>query len=386
MNTPVKSPYTPGRIAKHVIGREEQLRSIKRDLVFMHAAPELLGRIEAFVGPRGVGKTSFLREVQHQAEKLNFATLWITAGDGSFLGSLVAAVEDVSKDWRDEAKNFLRQVLDSLTVSIAGVEVTGKGLGASQDQKTGLGRHLQNFLMAAGEQTIAEGKAGLILLVDEVQEADAEGLRALAYAWQHMQSEANELPMATYCTGLSHTQDVVTDAVSFGERFRYTSLSNLTAVAAAKAFTEPASALGVEWGREALDLAQENTEGYPYFIQLLADYIWQAADYPGPGTYLVRAHVEDAMGNFESSLADFFRARWSKATEREVAMMVAMANSGNGPYRRADIASAMGVSSSAISMVRRSLMDKGIIESVQHGFLGFTVPGFAEFVREESDL
>lgn len=66
-------------------------------------------------------------------------------------------------------------------------------------------------------------------------------------------------------------------------------------------------------------------------------------------------------------------------------MLRAMAHNGDGPVRRADIAATMGRGSNELSMARRSLMDKGLIDAPSHGYLEFTAPGFADFVRNEVD-
>ena len=42
------------------------------------------------------------------------------------------------------------------------------------------------------------------------------------------------------------------------------------------------------------------------------------------------------------------------------------------------------MSSNDLSEPRRSLLDKGLVESADRGTLRFTVPGFAAFVRAES--
>lgn len=49
-------------------------------------------------------------------------------------------------------------------------------------------------LVRADAQT--EGRSGLVILVDEIQSADPEGLRTLAYAWQHLQAEGEDVPAA----------------------------------------------------------------------------------------------------------------------------------------------------------------------------------------------
>lgn len=56
------------------------------------------------------------------------------------------------------------------------------------------------------------------------------------------------------------------------------------------------------------------------------------------------------------------------------------------PYMpRAEIAAAMGVKSTDLSMVRRSLMDKGLIDAPRYGQLAFTVPGFDAYIRQLRD-
>ena len=99
------------------------------------------------------------------------------------------------------------------------------------------------------------------------------GIRALAYAWQHMQAEAPELPAAVFAAGLSHTQDTVATAVSFGERFEYRHLNNLSSDDAAMALTAPAQDAGVGWQPSALESVLRDTQGYPYFIQEFGDKI-----------------------------------------------------------------------------------------------------------------
>ena len=78
-----------------------------------------------------------------------------------------------------------------------------------------------------------------------------------------------------------------------------------------------------------------------------------------------------------------FRSRWHKATDVEREFISAMAEDLEPQVKRGDIAERMGRPTTGISMVRRSLLDKGLIEESGFGYLRFTVPGFAEFVRNE---
>lgn len=377
-----KSPYTPGRVTTHLPGRERQLKDLERSLMFMADEPALEGRIRAFVGPRGVGKTSFLRAVQHLAEEQGFSTVWVTAGDAIFLDSLLQGFERISSTWVDSARNSLKGLLDRISLSFGGFAVASGGAGEKPQGWAALSRQLQEVMSLAGEQEKKSGN-GIVLLIDEVQEADAAGLRALSYAWQHMQSESPDVPLMTVCAGLSHTQDVITDAVSFAERFEYTYLENLSKEAAAEALINPARSKDVKWDSSAKIAALEMAAGYPYFLQLIGDEVWKAADFPKAGTILSHSDFVAAEVKVRESQNHFYRARWKKATRREMDFLAAMAEQQVQHVKRATIADTLGVQTTDISELRRSLMDKGIIEAPRHGFLSFTAPGFADFILTE---
>ena len=377
------SPYTPGRVTTDIFGRDALLTDIKRDLAFMMVEPHFAGQLEVFVGPRGVGKTSLLRAAQAEAGDKGFETLWVTAGDGPLLQSLVEALDELTRSWSDGVVETLRKLIAAFKVDFGGVTIEAARSGHVAPQRNPASR-LQNLLVEAGRAAVSRGH-GLVVFIDEVQSADADGIRAYAYAWQHMQSEQPDLAIATYAAGLSHSQDVITDAVSFAERFRYRPLQNLTSEQSAIALETLAKVRGVRWSSDALEMALDFARGYPYFIQSIGDEVWKAAGYPGAGVVLEAEQVASANEGFEAMRRAFFRARWQKATSAEAQMLRAMAKSGDGPVRRADIAATMGRSSNELSMARRSLMDKGLIDAPSHGYLEFTAPGFADFVRNEVD-
>ena len=54
----------------------------------------------------------------------------------------------------------------------------------------------------------------LILFIDEVQSADADGIRTLAYAWQHLQAEASDIPAAVYAAGLPNAPEQIAEQVA----------------------------------------------------------------------------------------------------------------------------------------------------------------------------
>ena len=79
----------------------------------------------------------------------------------------------------------------------------------------------------------------------------------------------------------------------------------------------------------------------------------------------------------------FFKVRMDRLTKAEVQFVTEMANLGDGPYAMADIAAALKRSQSSLGPARASIIGKGMIYSTDHGYLDFTVPLFAEFMRRQ---
>lgn len=376
------SPYTPGQVAREIYGRDKILEDFKRDLAFQIVEPHLIGRIEVYSGPRGVGKTSLLRSAQSYAVSKGFETVWVTAGEGSLLTSLIESLSGLTRSWKGELGDKLGELLESVRIQIGGISVGG--VSGEEAEITAPSRLLQEILITAGQAAVQRGN-GLIVFIDEIQAADAESLKAVAYAWQHLQSEAPTLPMAVFSAGLSHAQDVITDAVSFAERFSYQHLGNLSGRDSMEALRRPAADKGVRWDEEALEMALDSANGYPYFIQVIGDETWRSSGYPGAGTTIEAGQVRAALEGFNAMRNSFFRARWQKATPAEMSFLQAMAAEGDKPVKRASIAHAMGKQSDGLGVARRSLLDKGLIDTAGHGYVQFSAPGFARFIREEID-
>lgn len=377
------SPYTPGEIAHDVPGRTDHLDRIADMLAVTSARRRLAGRVHVFIGPRGVGKTSLLREAQRQARASGHATVFITAGHTDLVPTLIEAIGRGPLRWEpDSIASRMRELGLSLGVPGARVEATFQ---PTPDPT--VVQRLEDLLRgAATASSEDDGHSGLVLFIDELQAADKDGLRALAYTWQHLQADPEDLPLVLVCAGLGHTEDVVTDAASFAERFAYRQVGSLDPASTREALSAPATELGVSWDTTALTEVVDRTQGYPYFVQVEGDAVWQAAGRPDSGEVLTSAHVRAARAAVAEDLEALYRSRWSKASPSEQRFLVAMASGEEGPVRRGDIAATMSVSTESLGMARRSIMDKGLVEVAGHGLLRFTVPGFREFVRDAADI
>lgn len=355
------SPYSPGSVARNLAGRQEQLAEVDERLDYLTQLGRLVPRIRIDHGPRGLGKTSLMREVQRRALARGAITIWVTAGEAE---GLVAATADQCERALAELiqeRSHLRRALNSVD--------------------------LEALILAVASAATGQGKTGFVLFIDEIQSADPDGLRALSYAWQHLQSEAQDLPVAFFGAGLPESVGHINRAVSNSERFAYKRLGSLSDDAVAVALGGPARELGVLWDHDALADAVQEARGYPHTVQLIGDYAWGRAGRPDPGGRITRHHVAGAILDTRKDLAELYEARLAKISgQQEVELVGALAVFGDGPIRRIDLAKTLGKTSNDLSLPRQKLIAAGIIAESGYGQLEFTIPGFAAFVRHHYGL
>lgn len=351
------SPYTPGEIARTVPGRSLQLAEVDERLSVLVDLGRLVGRIRVDHAARGFGKTSLLREYQRRATARGVSTIWVTAGEATGLTAQIAA--ELSR----ATSGLSEKTRKALHDRIATLELTGA-------------RALETVITAAA------GERPLLILIDEIQAADADGLRTLVYAWQHLQAEGQRVPAAVFAAGLPNAPEAIASIVTFSERLAYRPLGSLHREAEEIALVGPARALGVDWTQPAVDRALEIAQGYPYFVQLIADAAWTAAGRPDPGSSVSVTAVERGRIAMQADLAALYRARWSACAPAERRLLATIADLGDGPVPRSAIAAAMKTGSNQLSTPRARLIDKGLIQPADRGMLEFTIPGFAAFVRD----
>ncbi len=170
-------------------------------------------------------------------------------------------------------------------------------------------------------------------------------------------------------------------AKSYAERlFQYPPVGALDPASAEQAVEKPIIEEEAIIAPEALQAIVERTKGYPFFLQEWASVVWNNAE--GPEITLA-----DADHSYTETLAlldeGFFKVRIDRLTRAEVQFVRAMAGLGDGPYAMADIAQVMKRTQKSLGPARSSIISKGMIYSTDHGYLDFSVPLFAEFMRRQ---
>jgi hypothetical protein len=224
---------------------------------------------------------------------------------------------------------------------------------------------------------------GAVLLVDEMQHFDNRSLAAICMAAQ-ANSRAG-LPVAFVGAGLPELKVRLLAAKPYADRlFSYAELGRLSDAAARAALVGPAAAAGVAFEESAARQIVDEAAGFPYFIQEYGRELWNYAE----SAPITMADLDAARVIVKDSLArNFFGTRFEMATDTEQRYLSAMASLGIGPFPVAAVARAFGVDDQRrVSVHRESLIQKGLIWSPRRGQVDFTVPLFAEFLKENHSV
>lgn len=384
---PYRNPFAPGAGSRppELAGRDAILEAAR--ISCGRAVKGRSARSIMLLGLRGTGKTVLLNEVGRIAEQEDLLVSKVEAPEGESLARLI--YPEMRKVMRSlsgvaAAKHIATRGLQGLRnfASIFKIEVAGVEVGVEPEPglaDTGdLQYDLPDLFTLIGKAAQAAGK-GWILLIDEVQYLSEADLSALIVALHRMSQEG--LPVLLVGAGLPQIARLAGEAKSYAERlFQYPAVGALDPDSAKLAVEKPILEEEASISPEALQTIAERTKGYPFFLQEWASVAWNNAEGP-------EITFADADRSYAETLAlldeGFFRVRIDRLTRAEVQFVKAMASLGDGPYAMADIAKAMDRSQKSLGPVRASTITKGMIYSTDHGYLDFSVPLFAEFMRRQ---
>jgi hypothetical protein len=339
------------------------------------------------LGLRGTGKTVLLNEIGKIAQEEGLLVSKVESPERESLARLLypemrkvmrslSGVE-AAKQIANRGLKALRGFASIFKIDIAGVEVGVEpepGLADSGD----LQYDLPDLFDVIGRAAQAAGK-GWILLIDEVQYLSDADLSALIVAIHRMSQEG--LPVLLVGAGLPQVARLAGEAKSYAERlFLYPAIGALDQPSAIQAVEKPITDEEATIEPAALSAIAERTRGYPFFLQEWASTAWNNAEGP-------EITLDDVSRSYAETLASldagFFRVRIDRLTKSEVQFVKMMSELGDGPYAMADIAKAMGRIQSSLGPTRANIIAKGMIYSTDHGYLNFTVPLFAEYMRRQ---
>lgn len=388
---PVRNPFAPsaGTRPPELAGRAEILGSARvgclRALNGKHARPTML------LGLRGTGKTVLLNEFKQIGETEGLLVSRIEAPEDASLARLI--VPEMRKVMRslsgiEAARHYAVRGLRGLQnfasafkinaggigVGVEGASEPEPGLADSGDILFDLPDLFENLAQAAHS-----ANKPWLLLIDEVQYLNAEDLSALIVSL-HRVSQSS-LPIVFAGAGLPQVARLAGDAKSYAERlFTYPSIGPLNKDAAREALEKPIISEGASITEDAIARIFDATQGYPFFIQEWGYHAWDIANGSEVSVDDVVATHEPVVQSLDEG---FFKVRMDRLTRAETDFVSAMADLGDGPYSISDVAHAMDRKTQSIGPARANIIHKGMIYSPEHGYLEFTVPLFAEFMRRQ---
>jgi hypothetical protein len=386
----LRNPYTPGAGTPPpaLTGRDPELEQFAL----------LLGRLELgrpeqsllITGLRGVGKTVLLDAFEGIAiDRGWFASSTEITSETRLAKVIATMTREALLDLRrmervrERARRAL-SILKAFTITTGvGVDIrleldVEEGTADSGD----LGRDLGDLLVEVGN-IAQEAERGVLFLLDEVQFLERADFEALI-AGMH-RSTRRQLPITLVGAGLPSLPKLAGEAKSYAERlFTFPTIGALSDAAARLALVEPAAEEGVTYTDEALGQILRHSGRYPYFLQQYGKHAWLT----GSNDVIDERAVARAHELVLSVLdTDFFHVRFERATPAEQRYLAAMAALGDGAQRSGDVTRQVGYASTTeTGPIRDSLIKKGLIYSPRHGFVDFTVPLFADFMRRQHPL
>ncbi|POX90188.1 ATP-binding protein [Mycobacterium kansasii] len=389
---PVRNPFRPGagRRPPALAGRDPLLTAFD---VAVRRAEELGEGDRGWVlnGLRGVGKTVLLNELLRRAGEREWITAKVEAGIGESLS--VALSQSLVRGMRTATGRHpeprLRRVLGVLKAFSIKADAAGAvSLGVEVEPIRGVadsGRFAEDFaaLLEVMGETARDLGIGVLILVDELQEATPSELSAVNAAMHHLGQGETPLPVMFVGAGLPSLPAQLADATSYAERlYDYRTVGLLAEAAALDALTIPTHTLNVEWDAQGLAMAADVAKGYPYFLQAIGKHVWDNAISSPITPDDVRVGLHDASREVDDGL---YRSRWERATPAQRELLHALAQlAGNGSTTVSSLATHMRrARASDLSVARNELIKKGLVYAPERGMLAFTVPGMHEFVLRQ---
>lgn len=360
------NPFKPtaGGEPPLLIGRERVVRDFDKGLDNGVGAP---GRIMLITGARGTGKTVMLTVLGDKARAHKWDVIEETASDG-LCERLVS--ELCSKD----------SLIDKLTfapsITIAGASVS---LGEAELSPKRMPETLRKA-MSARLDALEKRDAGLMISIDETQAASRADLIAIATAIQHQIREKRNVSIVF--AGLPQMiSDLFDDEViTFLRRARTNVLANVPIDEVKESFAQTFEDSGMSLDASLVEKAAVATAGYPYMIQLVGYYIWDAAD-ARESTVISKEDVDEGIREARVDLDNAVCVpELHGLSKNDRAYLEAMAVS-DGPSGTSEVAKRMGRSAKYAATYRKRLLDAYVIRQTDRGEVDFAVPFLREYLR-----
>jgi len=360
------NPFTPGFGSQPpiLIGRDDILLDV-RDGIREGVGSPL--RALKVTGPRGSGKTTVLGAAADVALEEGWIPLSVTASpemNEELLGLALDRVADLTPVPKRR---------------LTGVELGGFGL-SFDDQRPDVPDLGWRVAMEKILSVLSEHNSGILFVVDEV--SDRHGaLQTFGKRFQNLKSEQRNVALIAAGLPINMREFESLKDTTFIRRAEPHHIGNVPISLVRDAMQRTIEDNHRTIDPEALRLAAEATEGFPFLVQLVGYHIWRKTDGNRIGLAEVEAGVAKARRSIGSTVHSSSMADLS-ATDKTFLLKMAV---DEGPSRMADITARAGWSQAQSGVYRARLLEAGLIRTVgRHGYVDFAFPSLREYLREHA--
>ena len=170
------------------------------------------------------------------------------------------------------------------------------------------------------------------------------------------------------------------EVITFLRRARTNVLANVPIDEVKESFAQTFEDSGMSLDTSLVEKAAVATAGYPYMIQLVGYYIWDAAD-ARESTVISKEDVNEGIREARVDLDNAVCVpELHGLSKNDKAYLEAMAVS-DGPSGTSEVARRMGRSAKYAATYRKRLLDAYVIRQTDRGEVDFAVPFLREYLR-----
>ena len=318
-------------------------------------------------GARGIGKTVLINELEDIAEARGWVTL-----RASGRSTMVEELVDTT------IPRLLERLSPSDKKKVSRIGIGGVGSIGFDHQKED--RFTPTLNTRLRELSAELNGTGILLTIDEVQDADVEELTTIAVAYQDLVRD--EIDIALVAAGLPQGVNHLLDlpGVTFLRRAQKFVLGPLSPANAEQALEHTASGSGLEFSHEAITDAAALTRGYPYLVQLVGSLAWERSrrnQESGISQQTIATIAPDAISIMGAQVHQPATLALPPAQREFLEAMAAVEVEGIATI--ADIAGHMDRTVRSLSATRQRLIDADLIEPTAHGKLRYVIPYMGEY-------
>ncbi len=295
------NPFKPGSgLAPPLLAGREGVKHTINELLATLNEPSGVPSDAVLYGPRGNGKTALLGWLKNHCTPpapQHTIALRITPSRS----------ESLKEQLMNSLGNTLAQVTTEGTGAVGALiaKLTGKRSVVQSSQA----EPLANFLIKQAHKT------PLVLLVDEAHTMPAEWGHELLNVSQVVRDDAPFLLL------LAGTPELVEHLGSleatFWDRSVGIPMGRLDADATAAAITEPLSADRISLAPDVLSRVVDESQCYPYFIQLWGKELWNVAKQANR-EQIDQALLSAARDSFNDAKNEFYQRRYNEITRQKM--------------------------------------------------------------------